>query len=147
VGRGPGATQLAELRVGSTATVRWGLVERPAFAIGGERVLLRDRAIQVRNDRELHPRTAVGIDRDKDRILLLVVDGRSSRSRGFTLVELARTLKKLGAVHALNLDGGGSTTMAADNTRGQLRVVNAPSDGSQRSIPDGIAITYSKPRG
>jgi hypothetical protein len=146
VGRGPSATQLGLMRVGSTATVQWRLPGRQQMAISGERLLLRDGRRKVHDDSELHPRTAVGIDR-QGRVMLLAVDGRSSRSRGFTLVELARTLKKLGAVHALNLDGGGSTTMAADNTRGQLRVVNAPSDGSQRSIPDGIAITYSKPRG
>jgi hypothetical protein len=145
IGRGPSATQLALMRVGSTATVRWRLPGRQQMAISGERVLLRDGRRRVSDDRELHPRTAVGIDR-RGRILLLVVDGRSRSSRGFTLVELARTLKQLGAVDALNLDGGGSTTMAADDPEGRLRVVNTPSDGSLRSIPDGIGITYARPR-
>lgn len=146
IGRGPSATQLGLMRVGSTATVNWRLPGQQRMAISGERVLLRDGRRKVHDDSELHPRTAVGIDR-QGRVMLLAVDGRSSRSRGFTLVELARTMRRLGAVHALNLDGGGSTTMAADDARGRLRVVNAPSDGVQRSIPDGIGITYTKPKG
>ena len=72
VGRGPGAEQLEQLRVGSTATVRWRLAKAPVFAISGESILLRDGAIAVRDDRFLHPRTAVGIDRDTGGILLLV---------------------------------------------------------------------------
>jgi hypothetical protein len=145
VGRGPGATQLEQMRVGSSATVRWGLAGRPAFAIGGESVLLLDRKRRVTDDRELHPRTAVGIDRDKNRILLLVVDGRSSRSRGYTLVELARMMRKLGAEDALNLDGGGSSTMVGRSRAGKLAVLNRPSDGRQRNVADALTVTYRRP--
>jgi exopolysaccharide biosynthesis protein len=127
--------------------VRWGLAERPAFAISGEKVLLRDGRRLVENDSELHPRTAVGIDRDSGRVLLLVVDGRSSRSRGYTLVELARMMRKLGAEDALNLDGGGSSTMAGVGRRGGgVKVLNRPSDGAQRHIADAIGVTYRRPR-
>jgi hypothetical protein len=144
IGRGPGAAELRQMRVGSSATISWGLAGRPPFAISGEKILLRDRKIQVQNDRELHPRTAVGIDRDKHRILLLVVDGRTSRSRGYTLVEEARMMKRLGAEDALNLDGGGSSTMVGPNRVGRIGVRNAPSDGSQRSIGDAIGVKYTK---
>jgi exopolysaccharide biosynthesis protein len=146
VGRGPGADQLAQMRVGSTATVRWRLATNPAFAISGERVLLRGRKIVVTDDRILHPRTAVGVDRDSGEILLLAIDGRQTHSRGYTLVELARMMKRLGADTALNLDGGGSTTMVGRDRRGRVRVLNKPSDGSQRAIPEGIAVIYRKPR-
>ncbi|HEX6149269.1 phosphodiester glycosidase family protein, partial [Nocardioides sp.] len=145
VGRGPGATQLEQLRVGSTATVRWRLATRPVFAISGEKVLVRNRRIAVTDDRFLHPRTAVGIDRDSGQILLLSIDGRQPHSRGYTMVELARMMKRLGAEVAINLDGGGSTTLAGRNRRGRVRVLNQPSDGSQRSVPDGIAVIYRKP--
>jgi exopolysaccharide biosynthesis protein len=129
--------------VGSTATVQWGLAGRPAFAISGEKVLLHDGRRLVDDDSELHPRTAVGIDRDTGRVLLLVVDGRSSRSRGYTLVELARMMRSLGAEEALNLDGGGSSTMAGTGRRGgEVKVLNRPSDGSERRVADGIAVTY-----
>ena len=145
IGRGPGADALRKLRVGSMATVQWHLPGRPPVAISGESILLLDRKLQVTDDREMHPRTAIGIDRDTRRLLLLVIDGRQSFSRGFTLVELARTLRRLGAEDALNFDGGGSSTMAGEGRRGRVRVLNSPSDGSQRSIPDGLAILYRKP--
>ncbi len=146
VGRGAGADQLEQLRVGSTATIRWRLAKDPVFAISGESILLRDRKIAVRDDRFLHPRTAVGIDRDTGEILLLVVDGRQPHSRGYTMVELARMMKRLGAEAALNLDGGGSTTMVGRDRAGDVRLLNRPSDGSQRYVADGIAVLFKKPR-
>jgi exopolysaccharide biosynthesis protein len=83
----------------------------------------------------------VGIDRDRGRVLLVAVDGRQDSSRGLTLLEEARLMRRLGAEDALNLDGGGSTTIAGlGRDRESLRVLNSPSDGSQRSIPDGIAV-------
>ncbi|MGH3345618.1 MAG: phosphodiester glycosidase family protein [Nocardioides sp.] len=146
VGRGQGAAQLRQLRVGSTATIRWRLAKRPVVAISGEKVLLRGGRIAVTDDRFLHPRTAVGIDRDTGKILLLAIDGRQPHSRGYTMVELARMMKRLGADVALNLDGGGSTTLAGRNRKGRFKVLNQPSDGAQRSVPDGIAVIYRKPR-
>ena len=141
VGRGPGAEQLAGLRVGSRATVTSQIPSRYTFAISGETILLRDGRVRASDDVYLHPRTAVGIDRDSGRVLLVAVDGRQDLSRGLTLVELARLLRRLGAEAALNLDGGGSTTVAGMSRSGEeLRVLNSPSDGSQRSIPDGIAV-------
>jgi len=144
VGRGHGAAQLEQLRVGSTATIRWRLARQPVFAISGESVLLHGGRIAVTDDRFLHPRTAVGIDRDTGQILLLAIDGRQPHSRGYTMVELARMMKRLGADAALNLDGGGSTTIAGRTRKGRFRVLNQPSDGSQRSVPDGIAVIHRR---
>jgi hypothetical protein len=144
IGRGPGAEQLADLRVGSRVTVTAGVPERYAFAISGESILLRRGRVAVTDDVYLHPRTAVGIDHDTGKVLLLVVDGRQDDSRGLTLVELARMMRSLGAEAALNLDGGGSSTLAGLNRRDRLRVLNSPSDGSQRAIPDGIAVLASQ---
>jgi hypothetical protein len=60
----------------------------------------------------LHPRTAVAIDQRGETLWLIVVDGRQpGYSEGVTLVELANIAKQLGAYQALNLDGGGSTTL------------------------------------
>jgi Phosphodiester glycosidase len=145
IGRGPGADALSQLRVGSIADVDWALPGEPQVAISGDRILLRNGVRQVTNDRELHPRSAIGIDRDTGRLLLLVIDGRQSFSRGYTLVEEARMMKQLGAEDALNLDGGGSSTMVAENRDGRRQVLNSPSDGRQRAIPDGIAIMYDAP--
>jgi exopolysaccharide biosynthesis protein len=83
-----------------------------------------------------HPRTAIATLRD-GRVLLVVVDGRhASLSVGMTLDELARLLIELGAVEAINLDGGGSTTMVV---RGAI--VNRPSDPTgERPVSDAILV-------
>jgi exopolysaccharide biosynthesis protein len=57
-----------------------------------------------------HPRTAIGV-RPTGEVLLVTVDGRSAAGAGVTLAELARLLIVLGCDRAMNLDGGGSTTM------------------------------------
>ncbi|MFE9610680.1 phosphodiester glycosidase family protein [Streptomyces sp. NPDC006012] len=82
------------------------------------------------------PRTLAGVDR-RGRLLLATVDGRRPGvSEGFTLAEAARFMRSLGAVQALNLDGGGSTTMAVDGT-----LVNGPSDATgERAVGDTIQI-------
>lgn len=71
------------------------------------------------------PRSAVGITRD-GKLLLVAVDGRRKGvSVGMTLYELAYFLQKMGAVEAMNLDGGSSTQMAVYG-----KTVNMPSSGS-----------------
>jgi exopolysaccharide biosynthesis protein len=68
---------------------------------------------------------------------MLCVDGRTSTSIGFTLYQLGKEMKALGAVDAVNLDGGGSTTMWLKG-RG---VVNHPTDSTgERSISNAIVI-------
>jgi exopolysaccharide biosynthesis protein len=73
-----------------------------------------------------HPRTAAGITK-KGKLLLLVVDGRNPKSHGLTCKELAVLMKKLHCISAINLDGGGSTTLYARG-EGKTGVVNHPSD-------------------
>lgn len=70
-----------------------------------------------------HPRTAVALTSDK-KLLLMTVDGRNRQAEGFNLNELAEILKWSGATDALNLDGGGSTTLYIENKG----VANYPSD-------------------
>jgi hypothetical protein len=145
IGRGPGATALRALEKGSRVTLGTRLQGSPTVAITGNQFLIDDGLVKVVDDRELHPRTAIGIDRDTRRILLLVIDGRQSFSRGYTMVELAELMMDLGADEALNLDGGGSSTMVARLPSGEVGVVNSPSDGRQRSVANGLGVTYSAP--
>jgi exopolysaccharide biosynthesis protein len=145
VGRGAGARALRSLKRGTAAHVRWRLQGAPQMAITGNTFLVRDGVVKVVDDREMHPRTAIGIDRETKTLIFLVVDGRQSFSRGYTMVELANKMIELGAEEALNLDGGGSSTMMAKGRSGRLKVINKPSDGGQRSIANGIEITYRKP--
>ncbi len=79
------------------------------------------------------PRSAIGYTAD-GKLILMVVDGRGS-GRGATLPEMAKLMIDLGAVEAMNLDGGGSSTMAIGQT-----VINKPSDGVERKIPTALAI-------
>ncbi|MCJ8277815.1 MAG: phosphodiester glycosidase family protein [Bdellovibrionales bacterium] len=81
-----------------------------------------------------HPRTAVGVI-DKNNIVLVAVDGRSSLSRGLTIIQLAEYMKGLGAQAAMNLDGGGSTVMWIEDEG----IVNRPSSGERR-VTDGLSI-------
>jgi hypothetical protein len=81
-----------------------------------------------------HPRSAVGVTKD-GKVLLVVVDGRQSLSRGMSLVELTKAMRDLGAVDALNLDGGGSTAMCI---RGL--VINCPSDGQVRRTANSLLV-------
>lgn len=72
-----------------------------------------------------HPRTGIGVTAEGD-LLLVTVDGRrDGYSIGMNLVQFARIFEMVGATWALNLDGGGSTTMVLDG-----EVVNRPSDPS-----------------
>ena len=83
-----------------------------------------------------HPRTALGLSRDQKTLYLVVVDGRSSASVGMTCAELAALLKGLGTWTAVNLDGGGSSTMYVEG----LGVVNKPSDGHERVVGNHLAV-------
>lgn len=85
---------------------------------------------------ERHPRTAIGQTADR-RILLVTVDGRQpGYSAGMTLVELTDLMARLGARDAINLDGGGSTTMVVNG-----RVVNRPSDATgERPVANAVGV-------
>ena len=82
-----------------------------------------------------NPRTSIGLTAD-GRVLLVVVDGRQSSSVGMSLLELAQFfVGKLGAESAINLDGGGSSTMAV---RGALE--NHPGDGFERAVSSAVLV-------
>ncbi|MEO6051437.1 MAG: phosphodiester glycosidase family protein [Pyrinomonadaceae bacterium] len=86
-----------------------------------------------------HPRTAVANLKD-GKFLMITVDGRSEASGGIGLQDLAEYLLSLGATDAMNLDGGGSTTMFVDG-----KVVNHPSDKEgERKVSDAILVTPRK---
>jgi exopolysaccharide biosynthesis protein len=86
-----------------------------------------------------HPRTAVAKLKD-GKFLMITVDGRSESSGGIGLHDLAALLLEFGAVEAMNLDGGGSTTMFLDG-----KVVNHPSDKEgERKVSDAILVSLRK---
>ncbi|MDQ3069438.1 MAG: phosphodiester glycosidase family protein [Acidobacteriota bacterium] len=117
---------------------------------GAGLLLLRGRAVKDWSAERLdmkgfvdarHPRTLIGRDRDGD-IWLVVVDGRQpGHSAGMSLGELTAFAQRIGLVDALNLDGGGSSTMVVKGT-----VVNRPSDPlGPRPVSDAIVVFSGRP--
>lgn len=153
---GPVPPALARLKRGDRADVSFtyatALGTAPADwsraddIIGGAGLLLwRGRAVAQWKEERLaangfvesrHPRTLIGRDRDGD-TWLVVVDGRQpGHSVGMTLDELRAFARRLGLVDALNLDGGGSTTMVVKG-----KTVNRPSDPiGARPVSDAIVV-------
>lgn len=114
-------------------------------AVGGGSVLVKDgkRAEFTNIVSGTHPRTAAGIDESGETLYLVTVDGRQTAMAGMTQTALADYMISLGAFSAINLDGGGSTTMVArDGKTGQPEVVNTPSEGSLRAVSTALGVRY-----
>ena len=95
-------------------------------AVGGVGLVLED-GTDVGADGERHPRTGAGVSKDGRYLYLLVIDGRQGNySAGATTSETAQWLLRLGAWSALNLDGGGSTSMVVADETGKARLLNRP---------------------
>ena len=145
IGRGVGAKQLGRLKRGDRVRTSAWLYGQPRVAVTGNKLLVDDGIVKVVDNRELHPRTAVGIDHDTGQVLMLVIDGRSESSSGYTMVDLANLMIDLGADEALNFDGGGSSTMVATPPGGVSTVLNSPSDKSERRVTNALEVTYRPP--
>lgn len=146
-GHGVNADALASLRLGDhvtlTQTLGNTLADAATTVVSGGPLLVENGSVHVRIAEEQiapdiargrAPRTALGLKKDGT-LLLLVVDGRSSASAGLTLTELAQYLVKLGAVSAVNYDGGGSSEMVING-----KIVNNPSDGRERAVSIGLGL-------
>jgi len=139
---GKGATFVKSMRVGGTVHVGWSNGMSDAMdVISGNALILKNGVTQFASSCtadicDRNPRTAIGITAT-GHVILLVVDGRSSGSPGMTLYQLGREMKLLGAVDAMNLDGGGSATMWIKG----MGVVNHPTDSSgERAVSNAIVI-------
>jgi hypothetical protein len=121
-------------------------------AISGDRIILAggEPVSDLPEDDVRQPRTAVGIDREGKTLLLLVADGRQPLySEGVTLKELATIMAGYGMDTALNLDGGGSSTMVVEGWLGFANVLNSPIDrhipGLQRPVGNHLGIWVKEP--
>ena len=85
-----------------------------------------------------HARTAIGMTDNREIILFTVDD--SNKSAGMTLKELSEYLKSLNIITAINLDGGGSTSIAFENNENKLFLMNDPTK-YQREITNSLVIT------
>jgi hypothetical protein len=120
-------------------------------ALAGNLILVEHGEAVVRDGTgKLHPRTAVAVDAQGKTLWLVVVDGRQrDYSEGVTLAELADIVVELGAEAALNLDGGGASTLVIDGRR-RARVLNAPIHTRipmhQRPVANHLGV-YAQPMG
>ena len=145
VASGGARTPLERVARGTKARLSIAPIGWPAIttALGGGPRLVKDGQIYVTSEgfrpdvlSGTGPRTAFGIDK-QGRYIILVADGRQGYySTGLTLQELAATMQKLGAVDALNFDGGGSTALAVKG-----KIINRPSDGIERRVANAILVT------
>ena len=114
-------------------------------AISGNRMLLERGELAVDLVSDPEPRTAVGLDQRSRRLILVVVDGRQpGYSEGMTLDELAQLLLEAGAFNAMNMDGGGSSTLVVEGLFGQAQVLNSPVNrqvpGRERPVGNHLGI-------
>ncbi|WP_189219700.1 MULTISPECIES: phosphodiester glycosidase family protein [Streptomyces] len=146
VGREEGARWLRGLSVGDRVGVRHRLVAARsrtpyAMAVGGTPVLRDGRPLPRLDGRTAAVRTVAGIADGGRRLLLVALDGAPEHRRGLTVAETARLMRRLGAQHALNLDGGGSSTLVARRPGARaVSVRNHPSGGAERPVPNGIGV-------
>ncbi len=115
-------------------------------AVGGSQLLVKDGADVTANasgsyNTDRHSRTMIGVTAD-NKVVCAVLDGRQEPfSCGGSMHELAQIMLEAGCEIAINLDGGGSTTFGArPEGEDDFKVLNRPSDGSERSISSGVVI-------
>jgi exopolysaccharide biosynthesis protein len=115
-------------------------------AISGDRmIVIKGNVAPDLDDREVDPRTALGINRNGRYLYLVVVDGRQPLySEGATFTELAQLLIEQSAYAAMSLDGGGSSTMVMEGDDGRPVILNSPIDhyipGTERPVGTHIGI-------
>jgi hypothetical protein len=128
-----------ELRVSCTGT-DWN---RVTDVIGGGPFLVKDGKAFTPFEAEgftagfannRHPRTAIGRTALGE-VWIVALDGRQTMSAGATIAEMAAVMLRLGCVDAINLDGGGSTTLAISGL-----TVNRPSEGTERTVANALLV-------
>lgn len=128
-------------------------------AIGGGPRLVRNGKVGVELDKEdfesvyameiskRHPRSAVGFDKEKKTLWLVMVEGRHEKSRGMTFGELATFLDKLGCWQAMAFDGGGSAGMfvGGDGLGLVSRSMGGGGHEEERELANALFVTAAKP--
>ena len=112
----------------------------PSVLVAGPMLIENGRTIVGNSSRDRHPRSCIGVKKDGT-VVLLTVDGRKEKAAGMSFQELAYVAHLLGLEQAVNLDGGGSSTLWTKSRN----LVNVPSDKvlifrSERPVANGIVI-------
>jgi exopolysaccharide biosynthesis protein len=159
--RSVASRELGGVRVGDRLGVRvfatppeWGLGMQ---AVAAGPLVLRDGAptsptewrsegFAIPHNNNPHPRTVIGFT-SAGEALLVTVDGRRAESRGMTTVEIAHLLQHLGAVDAVMMDGGGSTTMAVRGETVNFPCTGEGDCGRARPVPSALVVWVNGPAG
>jgi Phosphodiester glycosidase/S-layer homology domain len=156
-GHGTGSDSLKNIKVGDSISLSINVDSKwksSSFMLASGPMLVKNGKVSLTMDpnspsaRTRAPRTAVAIDRTGEKVFFVTVDGRQSGySNGMNLTEFAEYLVSLGAYRALNLDGGGSTTMAVRYPgTDKVKVANSPSDGYERSVSTILMAVSTVPK-
>ncbi|HZD56410.1 MAG TPA: phosphodiester glycosidase family protein [Anaerolineales bacterium] len=118
-------------------------------AISGFSMIVEDGKPLPGLDEGLHPRTALALDKPRRQLIVIVVDGRQSgSSQGATLAELAEIVIVHGGYDAMNMDGGGSSTLVVQGENGEPVLLNSPIHkgipGEERPVSNHLGI-YAQP--
>jgi hypothetical protein len=138
------------LYISSRTTFSFDAPAKPFNAISGETLLATGGNRLPDLDNSItQPRSALGYSRNGRYLYLVVVDGRQPfYSEGMTLKELADLMLSIGADYAMNLDGGGSSTLVVRDHDGKPRVLNSPIDnyipGRERPVANHLGIYLGK---
>ena len=145
--KGTYANQTEWMNVGDVLDIRFSLTLNNGpqdvnihQLIGGSNHIIMQNGQFMEDWAERHPRTAIGFNADSTRLFFVVVDGRHMTSTGVTLWEMKGIFDALGAVTAVNLDGGGSSCILAND-----EVLNHPSDGPVRAVGNGCLLISVAP--
>lgn len=125
-------------------------IDKVKMAVSGGTLLVKDGEIAefTHNIAGSNPRTAIGLSEDGETVFLITIDGRQVSSIGVTQTEFAEILVEKGIYAAMNLDGGGSTTMVTRRLGDESSTIeNSPSDGSLRNVPNAIGIFNTEKTG
>lgn len=145
--------QLSQLQVGQQVTISntvdnidlWGDVDSAIGCIGGR--IVQNGEISKKLEAGSAPRTAVGIKPDGN-VIFYTIDGRQTgHSYGVRLETLAKRMIELGCTEVVNLDGGGSTSLAGVYPgMDEFTVINSPSEGSLRNVSNFIFLKNNAQR-
>jgi exopolysaccharide biosynthesis protein len=111
---------------------------------GNHMIMAKGKQVPTLDVADRMPRTAIGLDRWGRTLFIVVVDGNEAQGTGATLDDLYTTFKIWGAYDAMNMDGGGSSTLTIAG-----RIINIPSDdnipGRERPVINHLGIWLKEP--
>ncbi|MFE4919523.1 phosphodiester glycosidase family protein [Streptomyces sp. NPDC056661] len=150
VGRGASVTALRTLQPGDPVKLDYDLADNAAktmkFALGHGGTIVSGGKVVSGLDTSIAPRTALGFKNGGKTLVLATWDGPGGTGKGGVGIDKeARDLAAMGVETAVNLDGGGSSTMVARALGEDAATVrNVPSDAHERNDPNGVGVFVAK---